>query len=321
MIEYYTLILLGSALIGFFMAWAIGANDVANAMGISVGANVLSLKQAIVVAALFEALGAVLASGNVSGTISHGIIHVESLNDTPMLLVAGMIASLLSAGSWLFLASVKGWPVSTTHTIIGAIVGFGWICVGPEHIQWQSIASIMMSWLFTPIVSALISYFLFRFVQKTIFDNPKPARQAKKTVPYYVFIVITIILSVVFFGSLSALGVRVSTSAALIYIMGGGLLAAVVSYMMLQKIALDRAQRSLRDSYALVEKIFGLLAVVTACAMAFAHGSNDVANAIAPLARLFYFERWHRYSRCDYAMVGVAAGCFWDRVRLADVWV
>ena len=286
MIEHGFIILVVAIIIGFVMAWAIGANDVANAMGISVGAKVLTLKQAILVAALFEALGAVLASGNVAGTISHGIIHLESLNDAPHLLVAGMIASLLSAGIWLLIASVKGWPVSTTHTIVGAIVGFGCICVGPDNIQWVSIASIMSSWVLTPLVSAWVSYQLFRLVQKTIFDNPKPAKQAKKTVPYYVFVVIAIMLSVVFLGGLSSLGIAMSRTNACVSVFFGAFLSALASYFMLKKIALHPAKRSLRDSYEMVEKIFGFLAIVTACAMAFAHGSNDVANAIAPLAAI-----------------------------------
>jgi len=286
MIENGALIITISAFFGFFMAWAIGSNDVANAMGISVGAGVLTLRQAIVVAAIFEALGSVLASGNVTSTISHGIINVDVLNDHPLLLINGMLSALLSSGVWLLLASIRGWPVSTTHTIIGAVFGFGWVCVGLDNINWSGLLTILVSWLVTPIFSGFISYFLFKFVQKTIFEHSKPARQAKKTVPYYVFIVVAIMLSVVFFASIDALGLVFTRVESLSYIFLISFICALISYFILREIALHRARISLKESYALVERVFGLLAIVTACAMAFAHGSNDVANAIAPLAAI-----------------------------------
>lgn len=286
MIENGAVIISLAAIIGFLMAWAIGANDVANAMGISVGSKILSLRHAIMIAAVFEALGSILASGNVTNTISHGLIDVAVLNDRPVILIAGMLSSLLSAAVWLLLASLKGWPVSTTHTIIGAVIGFGAVCIGMDHIYWQSIANILLSWLFTPLFSAVVSYVLFRFVQKSIFENDRPARQAKKTVPYYVFVVVGIMLSVILLGGLESLGIVLSITTTWIIILSLSLIASIVSYFMLSAIALNKAKISLKDSYALVEKIFGSLAIVTACAMAFAHGSNDVANAIAPLAAI-----------------------------------
>ena len=286
MIEYGFLILSLAAAFGFFMACAIGANDVANAMGISVGANVLTLRQAIIIATIFEALGSILASGNVTSTISHGIINVSVLDHNPYLLINGMMSSLLASGVWLCLASWQGWPVSTTHTIIGAVLGFGLTCVGIDNIEWSNIISIFVSWIITPLFSGLCSYILFRFVKKTIFDSDKPARMAKKTVPYYVFVVVSIMISVVFFGSLESLGIVIDRNVSLFLIAIISGICSLISYFLLKKIELHEAQKSLKDSYRLVEKVFGLLAVVTACSMAFAHGSNDVANAIAPLAAI-----------------------------------
>lgn len=276
MIEYGTLIICLAAFFGFFMACAIGANDVANAMGISVGANVLSLRQAIIIAIIFEALGSILASGNVTSTISHGIINVAVLDHRPYLLISGMMSALIASGVWLGLASIKGWPVSTTHTIIGAVLGFGLVCVGPENIEWSSIISIFVSWLITPLFSGVCSYLLFKFVQKSIFESDKPARMAKKTVPYYVFIVVSIMVGVVFFGSLESLGIKFERNISLILITSIAGTCAIASYLFLKKIALHNARKSLKESYKLVEKIFGQLAIVTACSMAFAHGSNDV---------------------------------------------
>lgn len=286
MIENASLILGLAVMFGFFMAWAIGSNDVANAMGISVGSEVLTLRQAIVVAAIFEALGAILASSNVTSTISHGIVHVEVLDHQPVALISGMLSALLSSGLWLFVASMRGWPVSTTHTIVGAIFGFGWIAVGLEHINWLGIISIMLSWIVTPLVSGCLSYLLFKVVQKTIFDSDKPAKQAKKTVPYYVFLVIGIMMSIIFLDAVETFSLPLSRLDAWLIIGLVSLICALISYFWLRDIALHRAKISLRETYILVEQVFGLLAVVTACAMAFAHGSNDVANAIAPLAAI-----------------------------------
>ncbi|MEE3003235.1 MAG: inorganic phosphate transporter [Pseudomonadota bacterium] len=286
MIEHGYTILVMAAIFGFFMAWAIGANDVANAMGIAVGSNILSLRQAIIVASIFEALGSILASGNVTSTISHGIVKVSAFEAHPHLLISGMLSALLASGVWLFIASIKGWPVSTTHTIIGAVFGFGWVCVGLENIYWESILSIFSSWILTPLFSGIVSYFLFRLVKKTIFEKEKPAKAAKRTVPYYVFLVVNIISSVIFFGSIDTLHLQLSTHTSMAIILTISLIAALLSYFWLRRIALHKAKRSLKDSYFLVEKVFGTLAIVTSCAMAFAHGSNDVANAIAPLAAI-----------------------------------
>ena len=286
MLENGFAIIIVSSVIGFFMAWAIGANDVANAIGISVGSGVLSVRAAIITAAIFEALGAVLASGNVTNTIGHELINVRFFADNPTLLVMGMIASLLASAAWLLLASYKGWPVSTTHTIIGAVIGFGLISVGVHNIMWNNIFDIMVSWIVTPFISGILSYTLFRFVQKSIFEHEKPAKQAKKTVPYYVFFAAGVIFFVIFFQGLAPLGVVIKKQTAYILTLSGACLCSAVSYIVLRDISLRKAQKSLKESYALVEKIFGVLAIFTACAMAFAHGSNDIGNAIAPIVAI-----------------------------------
>jgi inorganic phosphate transporter, PiT family len=286
MLENGFIIIIVASVIGFFMAWAIGANDVANAIGISVGSGVLSVRTAIITAAIFEALGAMLASGNVTNTIGHGLINVGFFANDPVLLVIGMIASLLASAAWLLLASYKGWPVSTTHTIIGAVIGFGLVSVGLHNIMWDNIFNIMISWLITPFISGILSYSLFSFVQKSIFEHEKPAKQAKKTVPYYVFFAASVILFVIFYQGLAPLGVVIKKQTAYILTISGAFLCSAVSYFILRDISLRNAQKSLKESYALVEKVFGVLAVFTACAMAFAHGSNDIGNAIAPIVAI-----------------------------------
>ena len=152
-----------AAVFGIFMAWGIGANDVANAMAPSIGSKALTIKQAILIAAIFEFLGAVLAGGEVTSTIRKEIVDAELLADSPELLIYGMLAALLAAGTWLAVASSQGWPVSTTHSIVGAIVGFAAVGIGIEAVRWGEVGAIVMSWVASPLTAGLIA-FLARFV-------------------------------------------------------------------------------------------------------------------------------------------------------------
>ncbi len=153
-----------AAAFGIFMAWGIGANDVANAMATSVGSKALTIRQAIVVAAVFEFLGAFLAGGEVTSTIRKDIVDVELLSGTPELLIYGMLASLLAAGTWLLIASRNGWPVSTTHSIVGAIVGFAAVGIGLDAVQWGEVATIAMSWVVSPLLAGIIALRIYRSV-------------------------------------------------------------------------------------------------------------------------------------------------------------
>ncbi|MCL4105994.1 UNVERIFIED_CONTAM: hypothetical protein GTU68_058300 [Idotea baltica] len=193
------------------MAWGIGANDVANAMGTSVGSRALTIKQAILIAMVFEFLGAYLAGGEVTSTIRKGIIDADSLTGAPELMVYGMLSALLAAGTWLMIASFKGWPVSTTHTIVGAIVGFASVGISVEAVHWDKVGTIVMSWVVSPVMAGTLSFSLFMSI---------------KNVP------------------------------------------------------------NADNRFDSVEQVFAILMVFTACAMAFAHGSNDVANAVGPLAAI-----------------------------------
>lgn len=280
----YGMIFLGLAIaFGLFMAWGIGANDVANAMGTSVGSGAITIKQAVIIAAIFEFAGAFLAGGQVTKTIRKGIVDAQLLSGTPELLVYGMLASLLAAGIWLLVASRFGWPVSTTHTIVGAIVGFAAVGIGFDAVHWGKVGSIVMSWIVSPALAGIISYWLFRSVQKLILNTEHPFANAKRFVPYYVFLTGFMIALVTMFKGLKHVGLHTTTlqnygMAAIV-----GLIIMVVSIFSIRKIQIDpEADRDFH--FTNVERVFGILMVVTACAMAFAHGSNDVANAIGPVA-------------------------------------
>ncbi|QDU32447.1 Sulfate permease CysP [Poriferisphaera corsica] len=199
---------------GFYMAWNIGANDVANAMGTSVGSGALTLKKAIIVAAIFEFAGAYFVGSSVSNTIRKGIFDPALINefygeDGYLILAIGMIASLLAAGVWLQLASYFGWPVSTTHSIVGAVVGFGCVALGPTAINWgitdfSGVTAIASSWIISPVLAAAVSYLLFRIILKLIFFQPNPVKAAKKVAPFLVFITMFVMIAVTSFKGLKA---------------------------------------------------------------------------------------------------------------------
>jgi len=268
---------------GLFMAWGIGANDVANAMGTSVGSGALTFKQAVIIAAIFECAGAILAGGEVTKTIRKGIIDVSSLGETPELLVYGMLASLLAAGIWLLVATRMGWPVSTTHSIVGAIVGFGAVGIGMEAVQWAKVGTIALSWVTSPLMAGAIAFALFRSIQKLIIDTDNPLEKAKKYVPYYIFLVGFIIAMVTLLKGLKHVGVKLPFEQNIMYATIIGLIVAFIGTIMIKRLKFT-AKADKKFHFANMEKIFGVLMIFTAIAMAFAHGSNDVANAIGPVA-------------------------------------
>ncbi|WP_417686803.1 inorganic phosphate transporter [Pseudidiomarina gelatinasegens] len=277
-----TLIVLAAAF-GFFMAWGIGANDVANAMGTSVGSKALTIKQAIIVAMIFEFAGAYLAGGEVTSTIRKGIIDSGYFVDTPELLVFGMIGSLLAAGTWLLLASWAGWPVSTTHSIIGAIVGFSAVGVGVDSVNWGSVLGIIGSWVITPMIAGLIAYFIFLSAQKLIFDSDNPLNMAKRYVPYYMAMTGFMISLVTIKKGLKHVGIELTSFEGYSLAIGIAIAVGILGKILISRLKFDPAADK-NMHYTNVEKVFAVLMIVTACAMAFAHGSNDVANAIGPLA-------------------------------------
>jgi PiT family inorganic phosphate transporter len=280
--EYGFILILLAALFGFFMAWGIGANDVANAMGTSVGSKALTIKQAIIVAIVFEFSGAYLAGGQVTSTIRKGIVDINAFEGTPELLVFGMLASLVAAGSWLIVASWRGWPVSTTHSIVGAIVGFAVVGLGTEAVQWGEVVKIVGSWVITPAISGLIAFGIFVSAQKLIFDTADPIVRAKKWVPVYMFLCGFVMSLITITKGLKHVGLTLTGSQPFFVSLAVGVVVLVIGSVVVSK--MDVAEENDERGLGGLEKIFASLMIVTACSMAFAHGSNDVANAIGPLA-------------------------------------
>ncbi len=333
-------ILLAAVLLaGLYMAWNIGANDVANAIGTSVGSGALTLRQAVVLAAIMEFAGAFLFGSHVSETIQTGIIQVEDFAHNPYLLVYGMLSALIAAGVWLQIASYYGWPVSTTHSIVGAIVGFGLVAGGVEMVQWNHVVSIVSSWVISPLLGGLLSYTIFTFIRRKIFYDRHPLEAAKRITPFLVFFSMSIMSMLILFHGLEgrdmgfweAFGLSLAIGAVTgeasrwltkriksatshhktspaygpevaleldkakkhltrVQDTSSGELQYYVSLMVEEvenistSLKQDAQVESDNSEYTAIEKIFTYLQMVTAALMAFAHGANDVANAIGPVA-------------------------------------
>lgn len=280
--NYGFILVLITAIFGFVMAFGIGANDVANAMGTSVGSGTITVKQAVYIALVFEFCGAYLAGGEVAETIKSGIIASDAFAGRPEILILGMMAALFSAGLWLVLASQMGWPVSTTHTIIGAIVGFACITIGMEAVRWSEFGGIVGSWFITPFIAGLIAFAIFNSTQKLIFDTKTPLKNAEKYAPYYTALTVFIICIVTLDKGLKHVGLNLSNLETTFISACLAILSMIGCIFYLRS---TQFKSNLKGSeFNGVEKVFSILMIITACSMAFAHGSNDVANAIGPVA-------------------------------------
>ena len=281
--EHGHLFIIIACIVGFIMAFGVDANDVANAMGTSVGAGALTIRQAVLVAMVFEFAGAFLAGGQVTATIRKGIIDASHMTATPELLVYGMIASLSAAGVWLLIATWYGWPVSTTHSIVGAVVGFAAVGISADIIQWSKVGTIAMSWIISPLMAGIMSYLIFTSVQKLIINTDDPLKYAKRYVPFYMFLAGFMIALVTLFKGLKHIGLDLNFQESFFIAVLSGIFIAGVGAIIISRMKFD-PDADKDYHYANLERIFAILMIVTACGMAFAHGSNDVANAIGPLA-------------------------------------
>ncbi|MBO6555209.1 MAG: inorganic phosphate transporter [Pseudomonadales bacterium] len=280
--DFGSTLLILTILFGFFMAWGVGANDVANAMGTSVGAKAITIRQAIVIAMVFEFAGAYLAGGEVTSTIRKGIIDPELLSDEPELLVYGMMSALLAAGIWLLVATTFGWPVSTTHSIIGAIVGFASVGISVDAVNWGKVGEIASSWVVSPVMAGSISFMLYMSVRKFVFDTSDPFTAARRAVPVYILLVGFIISMVTMVKGLKHVGLDLNFQQSIFMSLGVATTVCLIGVIALSRI--KRVVTSSSHEIVNIERMFGVLMLFTACSMAFAHGSNDVANAIGPLA-------------------------------------
>jgi len=288
--EHGTTLVAMAVIFGLFMTWGIGANDVANALGTSVGSGAITVRTAIIIAAIFEFLGALLAGGYVTKTIRKGIIDPSSIASNPETLVFGMLAALLAAAVWLALASYRGWPVSTTHSIVGALVGFAIVGIGMDAVNWNKISLIVASWVISPALGGVAAFGLMLSIRRLILNSDKPFESAVRWAPGYAFLVGFIMALVTLFKGLKHLHLNLSITTSFLLAVGIGLAVALIARYFIRRVRHDEMAGQ-RSHFASVEKVFVPLMVLTACAMAFAHGSNDVANGIGPLAAVLALVR------------------------------
>ena len=272
------------------MAWGIGANDVANAMGTSVGSGSLTIRRAIIVAGVLEFAGAYLAGGHVTDTVRKGILDTSAFAANPELVVYGMLASLASAATLLLGATRLGLPVSTTHSIVGAIVGFGAVARGIDVVNWGKVAQIVASWVTSPLMGGALAFMIFHLVQRTVLNRRDPMEAAKSAGPFFVFAVFFIIGLVTMFKGLKHVGLDLDFTQAVLRAGAIAAVAAVVARMVLKRIK-PQPQAANGSRFRDVERVFAILVIMTASSVAFAHGSNDVANAVGPLAAIINVEQ------------------------------
>lgn len=278
-------LLLMACIFGFLVTWGVGANDLANVLSTSVGSRSLSMRQLIIISILFEFAGTYLGAIQVSDTIRHGIINTDLLLNTPNILVYGMLSALLAGMTWMTIASIFGLPVSITHTIVGAIVGFGVIVLGVHAIQWTPVKLIALSWLTSPAIAGVFSYLLFISIQRSILGKSEPFLAAKRKAPIYLFLIGAAMAAASVNRGLIHLGFSLSKMDQVFIAIGLGLLIACIGSLMIRKITLS-PNISRHQYFIQVEKIFSVLMLFTAASMVFAHGSNDVAIAIGPVAAI-----------------------------------
>jgi PiT family inorganic phosphate transporter len=284
--QYGTIFIILAVIFGLYMTWGIGANDVANVMGTSVGSGAITVGTAIIIAGIFEFAGAALAGGHVTSTIRKGIIDPTPITNNPEILIFGMLGALLAAAVWLMIASTRGWPVSTTHSIIGAVVGFAVVGIGIDAVKWDKIGQIVASWVISPLLGGTVAFILMISIRRLILDTDNPFRSAKRWGPVYVFLVGFVISLVTMFKGLKHLNLELSIPMSFLLATIIGLIIAAIGWVLINRVKVDRAATA-EYQFANVEKVFVPMMLFTACGMAFAHGSNDVANGVGPMAAVY----------------------------------
>jgi len=302
----------GASAIAFYMAWSIGSNDVANSMATAVGAKAITFRQAVLIAGVLNFVGAVFVGSHVTETIRGNIVKPSTISD-PHTLLLGFIASLLAAAIWVTLSTWKEMPISTTHSVVGALVGFGLIASGTQSINWFKLGQVASSWVLSPIVGCIIAFLVFRIIVKLIFDKAKPVESAKIVGPGIIgvtaFMIVSSLLMKTPLGEKIGVTTDLTVFTTSIFV---GIIVALISMFLLRNIRAKSA-----EDYETVERIFRRLQIVTSCYVAFSHGANDIANAIGPVAGIIPLASGQGFSSTAPVPVwllalggfGIAVGC------------
>ncbi|MCW5590330.1 MAG: inorganic phosphate transporter [Legionellales bacterium] len=285
--EHFLVYILAAGILGLVMTWGVGANDLANIMSTTMGSKAISVRQAMLIAIIFEFAGAFFGGANVTATIRTGIINSQSdiLIQQPHLLIYGMLAVLMSGTVCMLLASFLGLPVSITNAIVGALVGFGAIVLGVNAIHWQKVIYIAISWVSSPLIAGIVAYFLFRSIQSLILSKPRPVRALRRAVPIYLFLIGIVLSIMVIIKGLRHFGYDIHLGSEIIITILCSVLITLLGLWIISRIKIKPSHKH-HPRYVYIEKVFGILMAFTACAMVFAHGSNDVAIATGPVVAI-----------------------------------
>lgn len=279
----YSLIYLSIAVVlCFLMTWGVGANDLANVMSTTMGSKAVTVKQAMLIAIIFEFAGAFFGGSGVTETMRDGIINTSQLSGQPLILIEGMLGVLLACTIWMNLASYIGVPVSITNALVGSMVGFGAVVLGTDAIHWNQVSRIAISWITSPMISGITAYFLFISIQQTIFVKKNPLAKAKLYIPVYLFLIGSILSFITVFKGLHHFNIHLNFKQNLAVTLTTSIIITMIGMIFIRRIPENPRIRR-RERFVQVEKYFAVLMAMTACAMAFAHGSNDVALAVGPL--------------------------------------
>ena len=286
--EYSSIFLFAGIILCFLMNWGVGANDLANVMSTTMGSKAITVRQAVIIAIVFEFTGAFLGGSGVTETMRDGIINTSLLSNNPLILIEGMLGVLFACTIWMNLASYLGVPVSITNALVGSMVGFGAVELGPNAVHWNEVYYIAISWFTSPFLAGITAYLLFISIQQTIFIQNHPLEKAKRYIPIYLFLVGTVLSFITIFKGLHHFHIQLNLKQQLAVTLGSSILITLIGLVFINRIPeVPHIRR--RDRFIQVEKYFAVLMALTACAMVFAHGSNDVALAVGPLSIIYSF--------------------------------
>lgn len=280
--DYPIIFLFVAIVLCFLMTWGVGANDLANVMSTTMGSKAVTVKQAMLIAIIFEFAGAFLGGNGVTETMRDGIINTSQLSNQPLILIEGMLGVLFACTIWMNLASYLGVPVSITNALVGSMVGFGTVVLGPDAIHWNQVSHIAIGWITSPIIAGITAYALFISIQQTIFVKNNPLAKAKLYIPIYLFLVGSILSFITVFKGLNHFNIHLNFKQNLVVTLATSIIITIIGMIFIKRIPENPKIRR-RERFIQVEKYFAVLMAMTAGAMAFAHGSNDVALAVGPL--------------------------------------
>ncbi|TAL63992.1 MAG: inorganic phosphate transporter [Legionella sp.] len=284
--DYSMIFLIVALVLCFLMTWGVGANDLANVMSTTMGSKAISAKQAILIAIVFEFAGAFLGGTGVTETMRDGIINTSQLSNEPLILIQGMLGVLLACTIWMNLASYLGVPVSITNALVGSMVGFGTVVLGTDAIHWHQVSRIAIGWVTSPMISGITAYILFISIQQLIFIKRNPLNKAKLYIPVYLFLVGSVLSFITVFKGLNHFDIHLNFKQDLAVTLSTSIIITIMGMFIIKRIP-ENPKIKRRERFVQVEKYFAVLMAMTAGAMAFAHGSNDVALAVGPLSIVY----------------------------------